>query len=103
MRSVDLRLIARAVLDALRVKVLLDVFGDSTLHGDRIHPAHVFIYTFVKQSGTKKKQRPHKTYLFFANAPPSSSPGQQPQRSRQNASSCRLEYDLESPSSKAKH
>ena len=42
-RSVDFGLVARAVLDALRVKVLLDVFGDPTLHGDRVHPTHVFI------------------------------------------------------------
>ena len=56
MRSVDLRLIARAVLDALRVEVLLDIFGDSTLHGDRIHSAHVFIYTSLSKAETKQKK-----------------------------------------------
>ena len=55
-RSVDLRLIARAVLDALRVEVLLDIFGDSTLHGDRIHSAHVFIYTSLSKAETKQKK-----------------------------------------------
>ena len=42
---VDLGLVARAVLDALRIKILLDVFGDSTLHCDRVQPPHIFIYT----------------------------------------------------------
>jgi hypothetical protein len=44
MRLVDLGLVAWAVLDALRVKFLLDVFGDSTLYGDRVQTPHVFIY-----------------------------------------------------------
>jgi hypothetical protein len=41
--SIDLGLVARAVLDTLRLELLLDIFGNAALHGDRIHPAHVFI------------------------------------------------------------
>ena len=58
--SVDLGLVARAVLDALRIKVLLDVFGNSTLDCDRIQPPHVFIYTALtrlSRVGQKKKER----------------------------------------------
>ena len=100
--SVDLGLVARAVLDALRIKVLLDVFGNSTLDCDRIQPPHVFIYTAqtrLSRVGQKKK-REHRTNLFFANAPPSSSLGSRPRRSHRNESSCRPGYDPESPSSK---
>jgi hypothetical protein len=41
--SIDLSLVAWAVLDTLHFKLLLDVVGDTALHGDRIHPTHVFI------------------------------------------------------------
>ena len=74
--SVDLGLVAQAVFDALRIKVLLDVFGDSTLHSDRVYPPHIFIYTVQTRLSVKpKKKREHKTNLGFANAPPSSSLG----------------------------
>ena len=56
--SVDLGLVARAVFDALRIKVLLDVFGDSTLHSDRVYPPHIFIYmarTRLSRVEPKKK------------------------------------------------
>ena len=41
--SIDLSLVAWTVLDALHFKLLLDVVGDTTLHGDCIHPTHIFI------------------------------------------------------------
>ena len=81
--SVDLGLVARAVLDALRIKILLDVFGDSTLHCDRIQPPHVFIYTAqtrlsrVRQKKRKKEraqgelvlcQRPTQLFSGFTTA-----------------------------------
>jgi hypothetical protein len=41
--SIDLGLVSWAVLDTLHFKFLLYVFGDTTLHGDRIHSTHIFI------------------------------------------------------------
>ena len=41
--SIDLSLVAWTVLDTLHFKLLLDVFGDTPLHGDRIHPTHIFV------------------------------------------------------------
>ena len=42
-QSIDLSLVAWAVLDALRLELLFDVIGNAALDGDRIHPAHIFI------------------------------------------------------------
>ena len=41
--SIDLSLVAWTVLDTLHFKLLLDVFRDTPLNGDRIHPTHIFI------------------------------------------------------------
>jgi len=41
--SIDLCLIAWTVLNTLRLELLLDVLGDTTLHRDGVHPAHVLI------------------------------------------------------------
>ena len=57
-----------------------------------------YLSIHVEQSGGKRKD--YTTYLFFANVPPSSSPGQRPRQTHRNVSSCRLGYDLENPSSK---
>ncbi len=42
--SVNLCLVAGAVFYVLRLELLLDVIGNPTLHGDRVHATHVFIY-----------------------------------------------------------
>ena len=41
--SIDLRVVAWTVLDTLRLELLLDVLGNTALHRDGVHPAHVFI------------------------------------------------------------
>ena len=41
--SIDLSLVAWAVLDTLRLELLFDVFGNTALYGDRVHPTHVLI------------------------------------------------------------
>ena len=73
--SVNLGLVARVAFDAPRIKVLLDVFGDLTLHSNRVYPSHIFIYTVQIRLSVGQKKGEHKTNLFFANAPPSSSLG----------------------------
>jgi len=41
--SIDLRLVARTVLDTLRLELMLDILGNTALHGNRIHATHIFI------------------------------------------------------------
>ena len=53
--SIDLSLVAWAVLDTLHFKLLFDVFGATPLHGDCIHATHIFIYHRVLASGGAQK------------------------------------------------
>jgi hypothetical protein len=94
-QSVDLRLVARTALDTLQLELLLDVIGNTALHGDRIHPAaRTRIYPTSRINSSAQKGG---VFFFFVRsiAPPSSSSDQQRSRcTRQSASSYKPECDL---------